>query len=239
MKGMRLGVVTLAALLGMPALAGSADAASLTVKSADFKNGQVIPAVYAFCVPADVGHMKLGTDKNPEISWSKGPKGTQSYALIVIDPDVPRDFTNGNQEGKVLPASMPRTNFYHWILVDIPANTTEIPEAADSETLVPHGKPPGPAKIGVRGMNSYTVFMASDDQMKGAYGGYDGPCPPWNDQRTHRYRFTVYALDVPSLNLGGAFDGDAAERAMQGHVLAKGEIVGVYSLKPTITKKSK
>jgi Raf kinase inhibitor-like YbhB/YbcL family protein len=239
MKGMRLGVVMVTALFGLLALVGSAGAASLTVKSADFKNGGAIPAVYAFCVPADEGHFKLGPDKNPALSWSKGPQGTQSYALIVIDPDVPKDFTNGNKEGKVLSASMPRTNFYHWILVDIPASTTEIAEAAESDALVPHGKPPGAAKMGVRGMNSYTVFMASNDQMKGAYGGYDGPCPPWNDQRTHHYRFAVYALDVPSLNLGVGFDGDAAEKAMQGHILAKGEIVGVYSLNPTVAKKLK
>jgi Raf kinase inhibitor-like YbhB/YbcL family protein len=70
--------------------------------------------------------------------------------------------------------------------------------------------------------------------MAGQYGGYDGPCPPWNDERAHRYTFKVYALDVPSLNLSGAFTGPEAEAAMQGHVLAEGEAVGLYTLNPDL-----
>ena len=240
MSGVKLVAALLAAgVFGISASLTSADAASLRVKSTDFRNGGVIPPVYAFCIPAQQGHMALGQDKNPELSWSKGPKRTQSYAVIAVDVDVPKDFSNGNKEGKTLPAGMPRVNFYHWVLVDIPATTTEIPQAADSDALTPRGKPPGPAKIGVRGINDYTGFMASDAQMKGNYGGYDGPCPPWNDMRAHHYHFRVFALDVPSLKLSGAFDAAAAEKAMRGHVLAKGEIVGVYALNPAVAAKLK
>ena len=57
------------------------------------------------------------------------------------------------------------------------------------------------------GVNNYTDWFAGDEQMAGDYGGYDGPCPPWNDELLHHYRFTLYALDVPSLGLPGAFGG--------------------------------
>jgi Raf kinase inhibitor-like YbhB/YbcL family protein len=240
MKGIRFGIVVLAAAaLGASASAGSAGAASLAVKSTDFKDGRAIPAVYAFCAPADQGHISGGQDKNPEISWSKGPKGTKSYALIVIDPDVPKDLSDINKEGKIIPVSAKRTKFYHWVLVDIPADTTEIAEGADSSGATAHGKPAGPATDGVRGINDFTGFFASDDKMKGNYGGYDGPCPPWNDQRPHHYHFVVVALDVPSLNLKGNFGGEEAERAMKGHMLAKGEIVGTYSLNTPVAAKLK
>jgi hypothetical protein len=64
--------------------------------------------------------------KNPKIAWSKGPKGTQSYAIIASDPDVPTIRTDMNQEGKTWPAGMPRRTFYHWLLIDIPAGVTTI-----------------------------------------------------------------------------------------------------------------
>ncbi len=240
MARLKIGTMALVGgALGMLTLTAAADAASLTVKSTGFGNGRAIPAVYAFCVPADQGHVTRGADKNPQLSWSKGPKGTQSYVIIVTDPDVPKIRTDMNQEGKTLPVSLARTDFYHWVLIDIPAGITEIPEAADSDAPVAHGKPPGPAKIGVRGVSSYTKAFAGNDQMKGDYGGYDGPCPPWNDLRVHHYHFAVYALNVPSLQLTGSFDADAVKAAMKGHVLAHGETIGTYSLNPPIAAKLK
>jgi phosphatidylethanolamine-binding protein (PEBP) family uncharacterized protein len=72
--------------------------------------------------------------------------------------------------------------------------------------------------------------------MKGDYGGYDGPCPPWNDSIVHHYHFTVHALDVESLGLSGHFGGPEALKAMEGHVLARGEWVGTYTLNPALKK---
>jgi hypothetical protein len=74
--------------------------------------------------------------------------------------------------------------------------------------------------------------------MKGDYGGYDGPCPPWNDSLVHHYHFQVYALDVPSLKLGGKVDGPAVVKAMKSHVLAHGETVGTYVLNPALMKRA-
>ena len=68
--------------------------------------------------------------------------------------------------------------------------------------------------------------------MKGVYGGYDGPCPPWNDERLHHYTFTVYALDVTSLGLSGEIRGPQVVEAMQGHILDQASVTGTYTLNP-------
>ena len=70
--------------------------------------------------------------------------------------------------------------------------------------------------------------------MGGDYAGYDGPCPPWNDERLHHYRFTLYALDVPTLGLSSAFGGPEALAAMEGHVLAESSWTGTYTLNPSL-----
>jgi Raf kinase inhibitor-like YbhB/YbcL family protein len=211
----------------------------LTVTIAGMANGKAIPADNAFCVPAAQGHVTLGPNKSPQIGWTAGPAKTQSYAIIAVDPDVPSVATDVNQEGKTIPSKLKRVKFYHWVLVDIPASVTSLDAGADSDGVTAGGKPPGPAKVGVRGLNNYTDWFATDEKMKGNYGGYDGPCPPWNDTRRHHYRFMVYALDVPSLGLTGTFRAPDALKAMKRHVLAKGQAVGVYALNPTVAAKIK
>jgi len=232
LQGALVAAITMAALL----IPGAAAAAALKVTVGDGASGKAIPGQYAFCVPAQQGHVTLGADRNPKLSWSGAPKGTKSYAVIVVDPDVPSVPTNVNKEGKTIPKSLKRVNFYHWVLVDIPATVNALDEGADSDKVTPHGKPPGPAKLGLRGINDYTKWFASDEAMKGNYGGYDGPCPPWNDTIVHHYHFKVYALDVPSLKLSGNFDGPKALKAMKSHTLAKGESVGTYVLNPAMMK---
>ena len=117
-----------------------------------------------------------------------------------------------NNEGMRLTADVPRRNFYHWVLVDIPADVVSLKEGADSNARVVHGKPATPAAAGVRGLNDYTKVTTANDAMKGQYYGYDGPYPPWNDDLVHHYHFTVYALSVPSPK---DFDGAAAMDAMK------------------------
>ena len=235
----RLGALgLLIAAIGMAAAApAEAAAQKLTVTVEGVSKGKAIPADYAFCVPAAQGHVTLGPNKSPKIGWSAGPAKTQSYAIIVVDTDVPSVATDVNKDGKTIPAKLKRVRFYHWVLVDIPASVTSLDAGADSDGVTAHGKPAGPAKAGVRGLNNYTDWFASDETMKGNYAGYDGPCPPWNDTRRHHYHFTVYALDVPSLDLTGAFRAPDALQAMKRHVLARGETVGVYALNPTVAAK--
>lgn len=216
-----------------------AKAQKLTVTIAGVANGKGMPADNAFCVPAAQGHVTLGPNKSPKITWTPGPPNTQSYAIIAVDPDVPSVATDVNKEGTTISSKLKRVKFYHWVLVDIPATVTSLDAGADADGVTTGGKPPGPAKVGVRGLNNYTDWFSSDEKMKGNYAGYDGPCPPWNDARRHHYHFTVYALDVPSLGLTGTFRAPDALKAMRRHMLAKGQVTGVYALNPTVAAKIK
>ena len=76
--------------------------------------------------------------------------------------------------------------------------------------------------------------MPATRKWSGDYYGYDGPCPPWNDVVPHRYVFTLYALDVPRLDVSGKFTGADVRRAMQGHILAQASVTGRYTLNPTV-----
>jgi len=216
-----------------------ASAAGLSVSVDSLKNGGMMSNRYAFCIPAAQGHTGPGLNKSPRISWSKGPAGTLSYAIILYDTDSPAEQREKmNKEGMTLSSAVPRQTFYHWVLVDIPANVRSLPAGAESDARVLHGKPATPTKAGVRGLNDYTKVTAANEAMKGQYYGYDGPCPPWNDEIPHHYHFTVYALSVKSLNLGSAFDGPAAQAAMQGKILAQGEQRASYSQNPAVIAKA-
>lgn len=204
---------------------------ALTVESDSITAGERVPAEYSFGVPDGEGKAAAeGGNRSPHLRWSGAPEGTQSFAVLVHDPDVPADASDVNQEGKTLPEDMERADFAHWVLVDIPADRTELPEGAGSDGIVVGGKPTGPTEYGVTGLNHYTYFLEGDPEMGGKYGDYDGPFPPWNDERLHHYHFAVYALDVPSLGLEGEFNLDDAREAMQDHVLDEGELVATYTL---------
>jgi Raf kinase inhibitor-like YbhB/YbcL family protein len=205
--------------------------ADFTITIDAWPNGGKIPDCYAFCRP-DEGSIGLSENRSPRISWSGAPAGTRSFAILCHDPDVPSRADDVNQPGKIVPASLPRVDFYHWVLVDVPATLSEIPEGGDSDGVTARGKPPGKSAYGVRGINNYTDWFAGDADMAGDYGGYDGPCPPWNDELVHHYHFTVYALDVPTLGLTDAFGGEDAKAAMAPHTLACASWVGTYTLNP-------
>jgi Raf kinase inhibitor-like YbhB/YbcL family protein len=209
------------------AAAGPVAGEGLTVTVGGLRPGGVIPAVNANCVPAPQGHTTQGPNRSPKISWTKGPANTASYAIIAVDTDVPTVVDAANQEGKTIAASLKRRDFYHWVLVDIPPSVTSLPEGADSGE--PSPKKPGPIKYGVRGINNYS-------RGGKIFGGYDGPCPPWNDEIPHHYHFIVYALDVAHLGVSGNFTGPDVLKGMQGHILAKGEVVGVYSLNTDVAR---
>ena len=106
-------------------------------------------------------------------------------------------------------------------------------EGEYSHGFTARGKP-GPATLhGARqGLNDYTGWFAGDADMGGDYGGYDGPWPPFNDERLHRYRFTVYALDVDTLGLPPRTTGAEALAAISGHVLDQASITVTYALYP-------
>ena len=200
-----------------------------------FHDSGVIPAEFAFGRPDATTHVALSANRNPDLAWTGAPAGAKSFAVLCVDPDVPSRGDDVNQEGRIVPASLPRVDFHHWVLVDLPASITSIARGEYADGVVPHGKPGPAAKHGARhGINDYTGWFAGDPSMAGDWHGYDGPCPPWNDAIVHRYVFTVYALDVPRLGVEGKFGGADALRAMAGHVLAQASVTGRYALNPSV-----
>ena len=105
------------------------------------------------------------------------------------------------------------------------------PDASASAGITKRGKqnPHGPQGA-KHGLNDYTGWFANAADMAGDYLGYDGPYPPPNDLRTHRYFFRLFALDVASLDLPERFNAKDVQRAMQGHILAEALTYGTYSL---------
>lgn len=194
-----------------------------------------IPGRCAFAVKAPFGHVRLGHNRNPQLSWQGAPVATRSFALMMIDGDAPTRPDDVNREGRSVPAKLPRAEFVHWLLVNIPATVTEIAEGACSDGVIAHGKssPSGPDGS-TQGINDYSSWFQVDAAMEGRYLGYDGPCPPWNDERVHRYRFEVLALDLARLDLKPGFSLAELRAASAGHVLARASLVGRYSLNPAI-----
>ncbi|MEJ2515410.1 MAG: YbhB/YbcL family Raf kinase inhibitor-like protein [Gammaproteobacteria bacterium] len=198
-------------------------------------DGAAIPAKFAFGVPDADSHVQLGENLNPELSWSDLPEGTRSVVIICVDPDAPTKPDDVNKEGRVVPADLPRANFYHWVMVDVPPELGKIGEGECSRGVTPRGKQSAEGPGGARqGRNDYTGWFEGDADMEGIYLGYDGPCPPWNDAIPHRYRFTVYATDLEACPVKGAFTGGEVETAITGHILAKAEVTGLYSLNPDV-----
>jgi hypothetical protein len=152
----------------------------LTITSSAFAANAAMPSLYT-CE---------GKDISPPLAWSGAPARTKSFVLIVDDPDAPD------------PAA-PKMTWVHWVLYDIPATASRLPEAVKSAAL------PAGTREGI------------NDFKRTRYGG---PCPPVG---RHRYFHKLYALDVllPDLNRP---DKVAVEKAMQGHVLAEAALIGTY-----------
>jgi Raf kinase inhibitor-like YbhB/YbcL family protein len=200
------------------------------IHSDSFPASGPIPAEFAMGARAG-----FGGNRNPALRWDEVPEGTQSFALLCIDTDGPTDASTVGRSDVAIPVEQPRTEFVHWVMVDIPATTRAIAAGECSDGVTPRGKtqPPGPR--GARqGLNDYTGWFAGDADMVGQYHGYDGPYPPANDLRVHRYFFRLFALDVERLPVPAAFTAADVWHAMNGHVLAEAAVWGRYSLNPDI-----
>ncbi len=213
--------------------------------SDSFIEGGVIPPECAFALIDRAAHVRLSRNRNPHLAWDEVPPGTQSLALFCRDVDAPLSGADVNQEGRVVAEELPRGDFYHWTLVDIPVALKSLAEGKLSDTVTPHGKSgplvPFAIKNGTehqlrQGVNDYTAWFANDPAMAGDYYGYDGPCPPWNDLRLHAYLFCLYALDIAQFPLDGRFTGAEARMAMRGHILDEAQVFGVYSLNPEVAE---
>lgn len=143
----------------------------MELTSQAFDHGAAIPRRYT-C---------QGDDVSPPLAVSGVPPGTRSLALMMDDPDAPRGTWD------------------HWVLYDIPADVTSVPEG---------GAPAG----ATAGRNSW------------GRTGWGGPCPP---SGRHRYFFRLYALDAEP-GLGPGATKQELERAIEGHVLDRAELMGTY-----------
>jgi Raf kinase inhibitor-like YbhB/YbcL family protein len=163
---------------------------AFTVTSNSFKDGDYLGA--AHILSADFGFGCAGGNQSPHLAWSGAPGGTKSFAITCYDPDAPTG-----------------SGFWHWLVVNIPANVTELPLDA--------GNPKSP-RLPSGALQTRTDFGAP---------GYGGPCPPQGDH-PHRYLFTVFAVGVDKLPV--AADTSAAVVGFQLHfnTLAKAAIMGLY-----------
>jgi len=198
--------------------------------SDSWTNGDRIPARYAAGKPTASG-VGFADNVNPHLAWSDVPAGTRSLVLVCHDFDVPSRGDDVNQPDREVPSDLPRVDFFHWVLVDLPPSRSQIAEGEFSRGFTERGKA-GPATLhGARqGLNDYTNWFASDAQMRGDYFGYDGPFPPFNDSLVHHYVFTLYALDLERLPVEGRFTGADVRAALAGHVLAEATHSGTYTL---------
>ncbi len=207
----------------------------MKLTTTSFEEHGPIPARHAFAKPDPETHVTFSDNSNPSLSWDGVPEGTKSFALICHDPDVPSAGDDVNKEDREVPSDLPRVDFFHWVVVDLPAELRSIAEGEFSDGVVAGGQrvPTGPH--GCRqGLNDYVGWFAGDAVMEGHYYGYDGPAPPWNDSIVHRYVFTVYALDVESTDLEDDFTGYDVRDAIAGHVLGEASVTGTYTQNPRL-----
>lgn len=147
---------------------------NMQLTSEIFRYGDIIPTMYT-C---------HGENKSPQLQWNE-IENAASYALIVEDPDAPKG------------------TYIHWVLFNIPAHITELPEKVLA------------SRIGaVDGINS------------AGKTGYFGPCPP---SGMHRYFFTLYALNI-KLKLKNNATSAEVKNAMEGHIIAQGSLLGLFGV---------
>lgn len=207
----------------------------MKLHSDSFVDGGTIPPEFAFGKLDEKHHVALSDNRNPHLAWSDVPEGTRSFAIVCHDYDVPSSGEDVNQEGREVPASLARADFFHWVLVDLPASIRAVAAGEFADGVVPKGQGGPATRHGARhGLNDYTGWFSGDQDMSGDYYGYDGPCPPWNDSIIHHYVFTVYALDADQLSLSGRFGGEEARKAIEQHALGRASITGTYSLNPRL-----
>ncbi len=202
----------------------------MKISSESFEHGHRIPPEFA--MGAQDG---FGGNRNPQLSWQDVPEGTRSFALLCIDTDAPADASDAGSSGVEIPVDAPRTGFVHWVMADIAAEVRAIEAGSCSDGIDAGGKtsPRGP-RGSRQGRNDYTTWFAGDEKMAGDYFGYDGPYPPPNDLRVHRYFFRLFALDVERLDLEDGFTAADVFGAMHGHVLGEASTYGTYTLNPQV-----
>ena len=163
---------------------------ALTLTSSSFKEGAMLGMDHI--LSADYGFGCGGGNKSPQLSWSGVPAGTKRFAVHCFDPDAPTG-----------------SGFWHWVVVNIPAATTELKLNAGNPKsgLLPAGA-----------LQTRTDFGAP---------GYGGPCPP-EGHGPHRYQFTLFAVKQDALQVTA--DTSAAIIGFQLHfnTIEKATLTGLF-----------
>jgi Raf kinase inhibitor-like YbhB/YbcL family protein len=157
---------------------------SFTVTSTDLVDGQPLDDEYAH---TSVG----GKNASPQLAWSGFPEQTRGFVVTCYDPDAPTG-----------------SGFWHWVVVNLPATTTELPRGVDPL--------PGDA------------FCVRNDYSEANYGG---AAPPPGD-RPHRYVFAVHAIDVDALEVPAAASPAYVGFNLAFHTLARATIRATYQVSP-------
>jgi hypothetical protein len=203
----------------------------MQLRSDSFTDGAALPARLAAGRPDDASVVAFSDNVSPHLAWSGVPAGTKSLVLICHDPVVPSRGDDVNQPDREVPADLPRVDFFHWVMVDLPPTLDGVAEGEFSQGFTARGKAGPATRHGARhGLNDYTGWFAGSADMAGDYFGYDGPFPPFNDSLVHRYVFTLYATDLDRCPVDGAFTGAQVRAAIAGHVLAEASVEGTYTL---------
>lgn len=163
---------------------------TFSVKSNSFKDGDYLRADHI--LSADFGFGCAGGNKSPHLAWADAPAGTKSFAVTCYDPDAPTG-----------------SGFWHWLVVNIPAGTTEL--ALDA------GNPKQP-NLPSGALQTRTDYGAP---------GYGGPCPPPGDH-PHRYLFTVFAVGAERLQVTPDTSAAVVGFQLNFNTLAKTAIMGLY-----------
>jgi Raf kinase inhibitor-like YbhB/YbcL family protein len=159
-------------------------AGSFTVTSTDVADGQQLPM-------SAVHDSAGGQNTSPQLSWSGFPEETRSFVVTCFDPDAP------------IPGG-----FWHWVVVNLPATTTELPAGAGgSDDTLPGG-----------------AFHVRNDMSAPAYAG---AAPPQDDQ-VHRYYFVVHAVDVDALEVDSSASPAVVSFNLAFHTLARAVLTPTY-----------
>jgi Raf kinase inhibitor-like YbhB/YbcL family protein len=133
-----------------------------------------------------------GKNISPALDWSDAPKGTKSFAISVYDPDAPTG-----------------SGFWHWVIVNIPADVRSIPKGA--------GDPKG------AGLPTGALLTRTDFGVP----GYGGPCPPKGD-KPHHYHFNIFAVDVEKLDVDANSSAAVVGFNLHFHTLATSTLIALY-----------
>ncbi len=162
----------------------------MQVTSANFKDGGTLSMDHVLA--ESYGFGCAGGNQSPQLAWSDVPEGTKSFAVTCYDPDAPTG-----------------SGFWHWVVVNIPADVRELPLDA--------GRPDG-SKVPAGALQTRTDFPIP---------GYGGPCSP-PGHGPHRYHFTVFAVGVDKLPVTADTSAAVVGFNLHFNTLAKATITGIF-----------